>query len=86
MRHILWCIKLKGIYKPEWGGGGYTGGINTGGGGGSGRPESLWKVWEDKSEYILCLHSEAQGSSHSSYLISWLISNVSLLLFNWIYA
>ena len=68
-------------------GGGYTGGINTGGGGGgNGRPESPWKVWEDKSKYIICLHSQAPGSSHSSCLISWLISNVSLLLFNWIYA
>ena len=29
--------------------------LNTGegGGGGSGRPESPWKVWEDKSEYIM---------------------------------
>ena len=35
-------------------GGGYTGGIKYwGGGGGSGRPESPWKVWEDKSEYLM---------------------------------
>ena len=28
--------------------------LNIGeGGGGSGRPESPWKVWEDKSEYIM---------------------------------
>ena len=28
--------------------------IGEGGGwGGSGRPESPWKVWEDKSEYIM---------------------------------
>ena len=62
-------------------GGGCTGGINTEMGGGGG-PESPCKVWEDNSEYIYAYPSEAPGSSQSSCLISWLISNVSLLLFN----
>ena len=87
MKHILWCIK---VYISLNEGGGCTGGINTDPiqnlGGGGGGPESPCKVWEDKSEYIYAYPSEAPGSSQSSCLISWLISNVSLLLFNWIYA
>ena len=61
-------------------GGGCTGGINTEGGGGDQRVHARFGRINQNTFYAY--PSEAPGSSQSSCLISWLISNVSLLLFN----
>ena len=65
-------------------GGGILVVLNTGEGGGGGGVEDqrVHGRFGRINQNTSCLHSEAPGSEHSSCLISLLISNVSLLLFN----